>query len=105
MLRQHCLQWDGELLTSMGDIIEWWKDYNEDLLNSAGCCGTTVADTPLQCCVVVRDSASGLADRGGGSPSQEGRPEDTTSHLAFSLAVISSWREASAGLLLPTTHC
>ncbi|KAI3354933.1 hypothetical protein L3Q82_004715 [Scortum barcoo] len=35
VLCQHCLQCSagGELLTSTGDIVGWWKKYFEDLLN------------------------------------------------------------------------
>ena len=80
----------GELLTSTGDIVGRWKEYFEDLLNPtdtssieeaeagdsevdsvpqvSGCCGAVLADTSLQHRVAVGDSASGLADRGGGPP-------------------------------------
>ncbi|KAI3368501.1 hypothetical protein L3Q82_025391 [Scortum barcoo] len=37
-----------------------------EYLQVSGCCGAVLADTPLQHCMEVGDSASGVANRGGG---------------------------------------
>ena len=41
----------------------------------SGCCRSLLVDTSLQNCVFIVDYAFGMADRSGGSPFQERRPE------------------------------
>ncbi|XP_058272777.1 deleted in malignant brain tumors 1 protein-like [Hemibagrus wyckioides] len=72
----------GDLLTLTGDFVRRWKEYFEDLLNptdtsfveeaEAEDSEAVLADTSLQHCVAVRDSASGLGTRGGGPSFKKG---------------------------------
>ena len=46
-----------------------------DLPKDPVCYGAVMVDIPLQHCVDIGDCAFGVAERCGGSPFQEGRPE------------------------------
>jgi len=97
-LAQAVLSRGGKRLTQTEDIVGRWKEHFEELLTPTS---TSLeeeaesedsgeaspislaevaevvkkADTPRQCCVDVRDSTYGMADRGGGPHFQKRGPD------------------------------